>query len=950
MADESNYYQILELPLDPPVLSPGEVKAHIDKKRLEWDKKINSMGQRGVIYRKYKDLLPDISAKLADPKELKRQWEEAKDRTLRSFMQKLGFLAVGTGRITQSQLKALCERFPQLPEKVLRNYVSESNISVTADETGPGVFLPSKPEPPTGMELPTRAEMESLDINLEAYGAKSVYDVLKCTPTATLEALGAAARQFKQKARKMPKGTAKADASNVISMLASNRFFKSEAARKGFDYAWSNYLASKVINEDLEFFVVGDPPTISRKNYLLLIERLRGAGMSAREAEWYVYDECCIRRQAPYPAPPSNEAPQIHKRQCPHCFALTDKDARCCSKCGELLVIACPGCKREVEVMSRACSHCGFPVGDIPLATAALKKAKALYNQKAYDAALGAIEEVFAYWAKNEEATELKEKIKKIQRDLSQKRLKSVWEKILPPAGAKVVEGDSTCLQISWSPAVYNGQELKNNCVPIPEGGSAQISFRVVRKESAIPTSPQDGDTVAETTAFGVDDSGVKPGVIYGYAVFLKVDGNITEKGLPCGKGMLLVPPRGLQISAGDGRLTLTWTPLNGIVGTTIVRKRGGVPSRSTDGTVISLSGTDESYVDAEVDSGCTYGYLIYHIFRNHAGALLNGPVGTITGEAVAVPPSLPLSAWKVNTCDGKIAFEWAEPSAAHDTVQWYLTERTLGAEGSLLPLNHPSLNAVSPVRGVDSKAHRGSAALDFTGVRYLTPVVLRGHAALVCEGRLISAMPGVRNLSAQRIQGRLLLTWIWPEKCEKVIILYDANGYPEITAPSACARIQCDRRQYDYEKGCLINNISDSALYISVYAVVRHNDQQDFYSPVQHVMSVGASAKRRVNYSLVCKKSGLLFGKKRYSILIRSAKPGIPSFCIRSKKGSCPLNRNDGVLVTTSPSHEGTELEVPLEESVCLKGTCFKLFLAESSQSQLYSINHLAPSDLTIS
>lgn len=948
MADEPNYYLILELPFNPPVLSPEEVKARIEQKRLEWDKNINSMGARGVIYRKYRDMIPDMLEKLADPLEIKRQWNEGLMSTYRSFKEKVAFMASEGGQITESQYKALCESFPQLSEGEMRASIVKSGIQVKADEVGPKVVLPTKPDPPVGMEVPKRDEMETLENNLSALGVSTLYEVLQCTPTSTLETLSSAAQKFKTRARKMPKGTAKADASNVISMLAGNKFFKSEAARKGFDYAWANYKASKVVSENLRFFVTGNPPTISRADYLKLIQRLREAGMSPEEAEWYVYDECCNRCHAPYPAPPSNELPPAPMRQCPHCFALNDQAAKRCCKCANWLVVSCPGCGREVEVGSRVCV-CGFAVGDVPLATAALEEAKRAYARGEHEEALIAAETALLYWPKNAEATELSDRIKAARREVAQRRIRAVWEKVQAPATARVQENGNAGLCITWTPARLSGQVIADNRIPLPNGEMAGISFCVVRKQAAIPTSAEDGLVVAKTAAMRMEDASLTPGVVYGYAVFLMIDGTTTDKGISCGKGIVTAPPQDLSLTPGDGKLTLRWKEPAAALGTVILRQRQGAPD-AKDGHEIRLQGNTAAYIDTELCNGTEYNYLVRHLFRNAEGTVVSGPGASVSGEPVAEPPSLPLSSWQAKTNDGELALFWQEPQSAHDAVNWYLTEEPMGAAGTLLPHNHPSLHMVAPLSGLDARAHRGRVTLAFKGVRYLTPVVVLGRAAMVCENRPVSAHPGVQGLAAQRSQGRLILTWQWPDACDSVLVLYDKKGYPDnVDAEAGCARMQYDRHRYEMTKGCIINNVGDDALYLAVYALIKHGTQT-FRSSVQHLLSVGAAAKQRISYQLVCKKTSFFFGKKTWHLVISSDRPGIPPFQVRCKHGASPLNRNDGVLVLTTPACEGRALSMELSPTDCAKGTCFSIFLADALQSQLYAVNHRPTSELTIS
>ncbi len=292
-----NYYDIAHLPLDPLVREPAVALRHLEAHLRIWN--TQASGPKGVLYRHYREMAPEMRAAFSSACTLSRLGESAWQREQHCVLEHLRMLAGTRGIITHAELERLSELHPRLRRITMTGLVIKQGFRIRCDEdTHPP--LPSKPALPAGVRLPTTRQLEEIVLNLSVLGKKTLYELVCCHPETPLDSLNAAVIVFKEKSCYLPKGTARADACNTLSIIMSS-VFADEASRRGFNHAMRIHLAQVNITPLINLLVAGGPPAISQTHYRCLIQQLTQLGLTREEAEWMVFDECCNKRKAAFP-------------------------------------------------------------------------------------------------------------------------------------------------------------------------------------------------------------------------------------------------------------------------------------------------------------------------------------------------------------------------------------------------------------------------------------------------------------------------------------------------------------------------------------------------------------------------------------------------------------------------------------------------------------------------
>jgi len=944
---EKNFYEILELPLDPPVKDVAKVQAAIDAKAKEWNKMITTLGNKGVIFKSYKDKLPQMKEQLGNVATLSAQADEAVNRALKSVSDAISLVSEGKGQITESQLSVICAKHPGFKRSTIESKAAGIGIRLVKDAApSPSDKIPQKPAPPEGMKMPRPVQLKDLNVNLPVLGAKSIYEVLGCTPSTSIQTLKGIIDKYKMRTRKMPKGSAVSDAHNTIATIAP-AVFADEAAKKGFDFAWANELATSEILPKIDLLVSGTPASISRDRYERLIRELRELGMREEFAEWFVYDECCNRRKAAFPAPAAAEATTKPMVQCPNCYALNEQGSRRCGKCRNWLKIICPSCGKDVDATRQVCT-CGFALCDVPLATRAIEQAKAARAKSDLAAAEEHARVALHYWPKNQEATSILSELSTLRAEQEKARFREILAQLKAPTCGNVKRTPGGTLSVTWDGAQYQGKTLPlGGSISLPSGGAVSPVYKLVRKENAIPASLTDGKLIMSGSSHAYEDADAQPGIIYGYSVFVGLGEQMIPGGCACGKGQLIPTPQALSISAGDEKLTLSWKHVPSAQGCVIIRKKGAIPRDEKDGALIRAACNSGSYTDSGLDNEQVYGYRLALLFKDIDGKEVLSDFVSGRGTPLCPPPTLPPTSWQVKNTGKALEITW-KGMPSHE-VRWYVSSTVIAPPGSLLDTSAPQLSVGEEVRQVSQADGRAVYSTPFTGVKWITPAVIQGKHALICEARQVTSHPGVSHLQVQRSQGRIYLTCNWPTDCEEILVTYSTSTYP--TSPedkNAAGRQMCTKAQYDHKKAVEFPNVGDAPFYCTVFAKIRSSNGS-YYSAGQNVLSIGAGQKQNISYSLHGKKAMVFFGKTTWHLCISTSGKSIPALQLRGKRGSQPVNKNDGMALLTTEPTMGSTLDIALPEHQIQPGYCCKLFLADVSEAQLYSISHLAPSQLTI-
>jgi fibronectin type 3 domain-containing protein len=205
------------------------------------------------------------------------------------------------------------------------------------------------------------------------------------------------------------------------------------------------------------------------------------------------------------------------------------------------------------------------------------------------------------------------------------------------------------------------------------------LGYRVRRATTA--TGPFEPIGASVETTF--DDATVTNGTTYHYSVCSQNDGGESAPSTPVAATPVAAPraPTGLQISSGNGRVAISWSPAPRATSYSVRR------SSAAGGPYVPIAAPAiPQHLDTDVKNGTTWYYVITAL--NAGGE--SGP----SAEASATPIGTPglITAVEAVAGNGQVSLHW--PAAENATG--YVVKRSLEAEGTFTPIaSVPACNYV---------------------------------------------------------------------------------------------------------------------------------------------------------------------------------------------------------------------------------------------------------------
>jgi len=303
----NNIYLELELFLDPAITDVGALTAEINKKISNWNKMLNADPKNKVRVSKAKEHLAQGLSNLQG------QADEARNEkllALRNDIKKAGRV----GGINETKLKKL--------KSTHRTFFSEATIEnesggAMASSAVPQLPKFTPPKCPNSLVCTKRIsfkEMEKLAEDLELIDGKpkNLYELLKGSPTDTIERLTTLAKDLASKVVKMPKTNLQADPLNRLSGKCLN-FFKDEQNKKNYDIALKRFPFDDLCDGELHWNIDKESG-IPWEIYQESIRKTAQLGFIQGESEWLVYEYYCEINKCPDPIPEAERPVQTVMR------------------------------------------------------------------------------------------------------------------------------------------------------------------------------------------------------------------------------------------------------------------------------------------------------------------------------------------------------------------------------------------------------------------------------------------------------------------------------------------------------------------------------------------------------------------------------------------------------------------------------------------------------------
>ncbi len=495
---QPNYYDLVELPLDPLVEEPRRALEALEKKARVWGNS-RSAGGNAVRYALYHAELPAMRQELGSAEGLRRQGQQARQRRLDELLHTVRLIAGARQEISPAELDALLESgnatvpaHRRLQRRTLEQALGNIRLSTSATE-GSSASIPQKPQPPPGcakLDAGQLREARQLLTTLQEIGLlaaeDSFYALLGCEADAPDALLRQRVDEFDRKqrvdcftARDIPHSTPMKNAHTALKRLM-RAFFSTPQTRHGYDRAMLEEKAERRLMPELR--TLAGQPSISRELFDHYVAELmalrpsstpRGRSYSQQEATWLVYEEFCIKHNHPYPQPIASQtqsapaafplpqpAPAVPMRACPHCGRSNEVSARSCPHCGKVLVVECPGCHRHCWAEEKSCSHCGLSFEQARLSNAALRQAGNFGRQGQLEEALTSIRLAEKHWSGNPALQEARRNLEAQQRQAEKQVRNRIFAHLASPRRGTAKVDFRGRVRLTWSPARYKDRNI----------------------------------------------------------------------------------------------------------------------------------------------------------------------------------------------------------------------------------------------------------------------------------------------------------------------------------------------------------------------------------------------------------------------------------------------------------------------------------------------------------
>ena len=299
----TNIYLELELSLDPPITDETALKAEIEKKIGSWNKMINTDPKYKVRVSKAKEYLARGLSNLQNQAD---KAHSERLQALRNDIKKAGRV----GGINELKLKKIKSRHGTFFRKETIEQECSGAMSAAAPQL-PKFVPPSCPNSFVSTKKIAFKEMADIAEDLKLIDGTPIdlYELLKASPTDTIEKLSALAKELSAKAIKMPKTNSQADPLNRLSGKCIN-FFKDEQNKKNYDIALKRFPFDNLCEDEFSLYIDKESG-IPWDVYQDSIRETVQLGFAQDEAEWLVYEYYCVVNRCPDPIPELEKSPFV---------------------------------------------------------------------------------------------------------------------------------------------------------------------------------------------------------------------------------------------------------------------------------------------------------------------------------------------------------------------------------------------------------------------------------------------------------------------------------------------------------------------------------------------------------------------------------------------------------------------------------------------------------------
>ncbi len=738
MADELNYYELLEL--DPDEQDQNNIETRIREKQRQWSKQSTEGTPKDArLAARNLQLLTQIRTTLADP--IQRQThaklaKQAREKRLTEARTRLSnMLHFAKGRVgnISAFINQDCARFVrELGRAEVERLVLASGLQATPPNT--------ETKEPQRQALETTTARRIRDA-LNHINKRDLYEFLGLSQRCTAQTLHTRAEQLN---RSLLRSGQHNDRTSAAKELAGQclAIFSSEDGKRRYNTTLTDERLDSILFDVLPLAAKNGSINAKALNDMATLASTQG--ISQTETRSYI-QAVAQRRRWTVQIDSTENIPRSPLPQCGFCGCLAnDTQATYCWNCKEKLIIDCPACSARLPSNQAVCTQCAADVADIEVVEELFKKAEQAIETNP-EQAVEYLEQCLKHWPN--------------------------WEK------AKTLH--NTLLQTN-----HRQQTFSARLVPLLRNRQMHAAHECVTEAIQIcgPEAFQRALNLI-TKALGDAREQLRESEQYRQQQQFREAESCLEKALEACtdlpealQALQTLPPLPIKTltttyKEHNKTLHLAWTPpiANDALLYTLVRKADAIPQHVEDGLSLLQKSTQTDYEDSQAHGGMNWYYSLFAFRSDNINAQPSEPCSV--GPLFLTPPPENIQS---QTDETSCTLRWDTPKGTANIRVWRLPENTFPEKG-MLNLNAAKELSVNNNTAHDTQLVSGQTYLYAITANYTdptTPTKQRQSVPVYHQAIPQLHLTAVDDLHVYCCQQHLTLTWTAPTRGDVIFLL----------------------------------------------------------------------------------------------------------------------------------------------------------------------------------
>ncbi|MHB9130439.1 MAG: hypothetical protein ACYDBB_05020 [Armatimonadota bacterium] len=457
--------------------------------------------------------------------------------------------------------------------------------------------------------------------------------------------------------------------------------------------------------------------------------------------------------------------------------------------------------------------------------------------------------------------------------------------------------------------------------------------YAIVRKVGGTPSSRQDGDDVAQTTATMFDDLKAPVGLTCFYAIYAVRGDVVSSMGAISSPVLVTSDVEGLSAIPSDSLINLSWSLPGQVLAIQVVRRTDHAPQSPVDGDNIPIT-NQTTAVDRQVTNGQTYYYGVFCQFRgtNGKATLSNGAI--ISARPEPLPTAL--TSFRVVLDERKVKVSWVPPQCGEICIvrsrQPLSVQQGASIQKSQIDSLGTLLRSISDNEALDEKPEQA--------VAYYTAVTVNAQIAVIGVTQKFANLPDVTATRLEKNAGVHQAYWKWPPETTVAIVGWRPDAYPTGIDDSHATFVRVTVAEFNSKGRFVLPVNGDSDCYLAVFAGVVTPDGDVFAGGQSEGARAFSTSEAQITVTYTVKK-GFLSSKRQFEFTA-SSHCVLPSAVIIAKPGSLPMTITDGTPIANLPTLPiQAKVDARVEMPSSPKGYYIKVFFSNPQDYSRFLLMH---------